>query len=266
MQNENKIIRGLWIGKELSPIEILCIKSYLQNGHEFELYIYDHIKSIPDGTIIKDANRFFPRTEMLTITSTFGSRYALFSDLFRYKLLFEKGGWWSDLDAICIKPFDMDQEYIFMQHKYKGNEDKVCSGVIKCPVNAPIMDSCFNSAKSMIESNHNLQYEVIGPAFLAKMVKEFGLEEHAWPPVYFSPIAWYEIKKFLKPYVLDPSTYSIHLYNEVWTRYNVSKYGIYSKNSIIGMLMQKHAVPNNYPGLIKEALNGRTKKWPQSRA
>ena len=39
MREENLTIKGLWIGKELSPNEILCINSYLHHGHVFELFV-----------------------------------------------------------------------------------------------------------------------------------------------------------------------------------------------------------------------------------
>ena len=53
----NKIIQGLWIGPELSVMEQLSIASFLRNGHEYHLYVYDELKHVPSGTILKDANQ-----------------------------------------------------------------------------------------------------------------------------------------------------------------------------------------------------------------
>ena len=44
------IIQSLWIGKELSVLEQLCICSFLKNGHNFHLYTYEKINNVPDGT------------------------------------------------------------------------------------------------------------------------------------------------------------------------------------------------------------------------
>ena len=47
--SENKIIRSLWIGDVLPDTAILSINSFLKNGHEFHLYVYDDVKNVPDG-------------------------------------------------------------------------------------------------------------------------------------------------------------------------------------------------------------------------
>ncbi|MCF8323269.1 MAG: hypothetical protein K9I26_09045, partial [Flavobacterium sp.] len=103
------IIQSLWIGDTLSLNEQLCITSFLFHGHEFHLYTYGTIKNVPDDTIIKDANRIIPSDKIFKYRK--GS-YAGFADWFRYKLLFEKGGFWVDTDVICMKPFLFDSNII----------------------------------------------------------------------------------------------------------------------------------------------------------
>jgi len=60
----NKIIQGLWIGPELSVMEQLSVVSFLQNGHEYQLYVYEEPKNIPAGTVIKDANEILPSSSI----------------------------------------------------------------------------------------------------------------------------------------------------------------------------------------------------------
>jgi len=54
---ENKIINGLWVGSHLSPLELLCIKSFLDHGHIFHLWTYQELE-LPnwEGLVQKDAN------------------------------------------------------------------------------------------------------------------------------------------------------------------------------------------------------------------
>src|SRR5690606_39527147 len=40
-EKSNDIINALWIGKHLSLIEILTIRSFLDNGHSFRLFVYE---------------------------------------------------------------------------------------------------------------------------------------------------------------------------------------------------------------------------------
>ena len=40
-KDDGSIIQSLWIGGSLSNLEILSIKSFLQNGHTYHLYTYE---------------------------------------------------------------------------------------------------------------------------------------------------------------------------------------------------------------------------------
>jgi mannosyltransferase OCH1-like enzyme len=111
---KNKVVQGLWIGDELSLLEQLSIKSFLANGHEYHLYVYDDIKNIPEGTIVKEANEIIDSSEIYKNTYfsvAFG--YLGFSDYFRVKLIYDKGGFWADTDIVCLKHFDFEEDYVF---------------------------------------------------------------------------------------------------------------------------------------------------------
>src|SRR5690242_13762176 len=107
----NKIIQGLWIGPELSVMEQLSISSFLLNLHEYHLYAYDEPKNIPAGTIVKDAAEILPASRVFQYKHF--PTYAGFANFYRYKLLFERGGWWADTDTICLKPFDFPEPHVF---------------------------------------------------------------------------------------------------------------------------------------------------------
>ena len=49
----SNIIQSLWIGNNLSDMEQLCIQSFLDNGHEYHLYVYEPIQNIPHGSLLK---------------------------------------------------------------------------------------------------------------------------------------------------------------------------------------------------------------------
>ena len=134
------IIQSLWIGPELTDMEVYSIKSFLKQGFEFHLYTYDKVKRIPKGTKIKDANKIIPAKEIFEIKKTF----LPFSDIWRYKLLYEKGNYWSDLDMICIKPFDFKEPYVFSSERtiqkgaYKMKVKKVANiNLMKGPKGSP---------------------------------------------------------------------------------------------------------------------------------
>lgn len=253
MREDNIVIKGLWIGNELSPNELLSINSYLHNGHIFELYVYDRIKNVPDGVVIKDGNQIVPESEIFSYTGGHHKKsYSMFSDYFRYKLLFDLGGWWSDLDAVCLRPYDFDQEYVFMQERQKRSAGRVCGGVLKTPADAQIMKYCYEITREMRTNIEKHPWAATGPAMLGNAVKEFKLFDYIVPANYFSPISHFEVARLFASTIIGQESYSIHLYNEVWSMYNFSKYGFYPKNCLLEKLKKQYSVRNYYYKLIPE--------------
>ena len=107
----SEIIQGLWVGSTLSTLEQLSIKSYLRNGYTYHLYSYNDVQAVPPGTVMRDGNEVLPASAIFQYRKH--NSYAGFSNYFRYKLLLQNGGWWSDLDMVLLKPFDFFDEYVF---------------------------------------------------------------------------------------------------------------------------------------------------------
>ena len=98
-------IQMFWYGAPLSRLERLSVASFLANGHAVDLYAYDDIGAVPHGARMLDAARILPRDALFRHRRT-GS-VGLFSDWFRYRLLFERGGIWADCDMVCLQPLDV---------------------------------------------------------------------------------------------------------------------------------------------------------------
>ena len=142
--NDNHVIQSLWIGPALSPMERLGINSFLRHGHEFHLYTYTPVGNVPQGVTMRDAREIIP---LSLVDYTKFPRLAIFADLFRYKLLLDKGGWWVDTDTVCMRPFDFPEEYVFSSEVKSANRGvsiigtQVNNGNIKAPAgSAP---ACF---------------------------------------------------------------------------------------------------------------------------
>ena len=90
MQKNNIIIHSLWVGEELSALELLTIHSFLEHGHEFNLWVYDDIKTpLPKGVIIRDGNGILKRQKIFLYqhgeASGFGKGSVVgFSEIFRF--------------------------------------------------------------------------------------------------------------------------------------------------------------------------------------
>ena len=107
-------INTIWIGLELGPIHVECLKSFLKHGHRVVLHVYEEPVDLPFGIELSDANELLPRELIFTNRKT-GS-YAPFSDLLRYELLYKGLGLYVDCDIYCLGPFP-DDPYVFCESK-----------------------------------------------------------------------------------------------------------------------------------------------------
>lgn len=98
------VVSGLWIGGELPPVAELCVRAYLAHGFGFRLHAYEAIGNVPQGCEVLDAREILQ--EDCVFQHATGS-YAPFADWFRFRLLHGKGGIWTDLDMVPLRPFEI---------------------------------------------------------------------------------------------------------------------------------------------------------------
>ena len=211
----NKTIQGLWIGPELSLMEQLSISSFLQNGHDYHLYVYDEVKNIPAGTVIRNANEILPAARIFQYKHR--PSYAGFANHFRYKLLLERGGWWADTDIVCLKAFDFPDEYVFSSEINHRGVEVVASGIIKVPAGSGIMAYAWKVCES--KNPNRLVWGETGPKLMTKAVRKFSLKGYKKSSRVFCPVDYEEWQTVLQPDVglsLDDGTFAIHLWNEMW--------------------------------------------------
>lgn len=228
-----RVVQSLWIGDALSKVEQISINSFLRNGYEFHLYTYSPISNIPQDVVIKDAREILPENEIF-------KPYGTFSDLFRYKLLLDKGGWWVDLDAVCLKPFDFDRFYVFG----KLSHWIICNGVMYVNKKGDrFFYDLFNKTKNILSTKKIVPWATIGPILLTDRIKKHHLNWFVLGPEIFIPIHYSNIENiFCENGNIPKTAYSIHLFNEEITRRKYNKNGPFRTSSIIGQL-ERHYLP-----------------------
>ncbi|MFC1668269.1 glycosyltransferase [Chlamydiota bacterium] len=225
-RKEKTSIYGLWIGKSLSLMEQLSIKSFLAHGHSFHLYVYDNVLDVPKQVIIEDANKIVPKHEIFQYKhGVWKGSYAAFANIFRYKLLFDLGGIWVDLDTVCLKPFDFEAEYIFSTEYFSQKKTiRLNNTIIKVPSRSNVMKACYDAAKE-IDIN-SLDWRENGSDLLEKFVYKFNLDCFRVVPETFCYIHWWEFEKLIEQnanYVIPNNVYTIHLWNELWRQKNKNR-------------------------------------------
>ena len=247
------IVQSLWIGGKLSNMEILSIKSFLDNGNEYHLYIYDKVENIPKGTIVKNGEDIISKDYIFKYSN--GS-YSAFSNLFRFYLLHKKGNFWVDTDIICTHKFDFTNKIcIFNEPDGYYKEKTITSCVIKLPKNSILtytaVELCKEGRKQVISNKVKWG---LGLAILNELVKIFNLKNIIldWRHIMVCGFLDWRIlinskhkchEKIYKNYNnLPQENKCIHLWNEMWRRYNIDKNKKFDSDSLYEYYKKKHKV------------------------
>lgn len=239
----NAIIQSFWHGHRLSAMERLCIESYLQNGHEFHLYTYNRLSNVPEKVILKDANEIIP-AKMLFVDSR--NCIASFSDWFRYKLIYLKGGIWVDLDMVCLKPIDFKEEFCFSS-EHSGEGQVVNIGFFKSPAQADFLQDLLEHIE--LSDFEKVVWGCFGPKLFKSILEQYDSEKFIKPPEVFCPISWNETYKLIsfQDVQFSDKVYCIHMWNEIWRLGFLDKNAEYHPESIYEKLKKKYQVLNRKP-------------------
>lgn len=238
-KHSNRVIQGLWIGSALSAMERLSIASFLANGHEFHLYVYSGVQDVPVGTVIRDGNEIMPSSAIFTYRDD-GS-YAGFANFFRYELLLKCGGWWVDLDTVCLQPFTFEEEYVIgVEPVAKGGEHPT-NAMLKAPPGSDLMMYLTHACRN--KDCEKLTWGETGPRLVAAAVQEFSLQAYLQPHATFCPIGWYDWKRAIDPgesISFGAQTCAIHLWHEMWRRNSEDKNAPFHPDCIYERLKAKY--------------------------
>jgi len=222
------VIQGLWYGSTtLGQMERLSIESFLRHGHDYHLYSYDDITNLPKGAVQKEARDIHPTFEM--IKNRDGKVLgAAFSDLFRYKLLHDKGHFWADLDVVCIRPFDFDDAVVLAAERHRSHVQLkypidaqahigINCNVMKFPERSAEMAYCYEEALHFDRSK--LVFGEIGPELTTRCALKFKLQPFIKQPETFNPVNYFDFRDLVNPRrkpTFSQATYAIHLWSGAW--------------------------------------------------
>lgn len=251
------IVQSLWVGDRLSRMEHYSIKSFLNLGFTFHLYVYEKVKNVPKGAVIKNANDIMKQNEIFSLKSSF----LPFSDIWRYKLLYDKGGYWVDLDMIAIKMFDFKDDFVFSSERtiqkgaYKSKDKYYANiGVLKAPPKSEFYKEAFEKCIAFNKKNKNddkLKYMKM----LRKLIIKHKFNKYVKRPELFCNLNWWHakeafmpVKKFEGKYGVPTQTYNTMMNkgytNHFWRdrstkKYNIDIDGKHNDNCLWEKMLQK---------------------------
>lgn len=259
-------IASLWIGGDLSYLEQLCLKSFLDAGHHVTLYRYDPIGNAPAGVEQADARTILPQRDFLRHGRT-GSP-ALHSDLFRYHMLAKCDRTiWADTDAYCVRRFRSETGHFFAWESEHG----VNGGVLGLPRDSEALARLLDftadeyaippwygaGTRAELEARKaagdpvhagEMPWGVWGPHALTHFLKETGEIRHALPRAALYPFEYKDRRLMLRPgidehaYVTE-ETFSIHFYGRrMRSRLLAVSDGVPRPRSLVGRLLRRHGI------------------------
>lgn len=206
------VVQSLWIGDKIDTHGQLTMKSFMAAGHPFHLYAFKEPANVPEGVKLLPASHIIDEAYVKKFRFV-----AQLADWFRYNMLLAKGGWWVDLDTVCLKPFDFPEPIVLS----RADEPTliVPNSPMKAPAGSDFLKWLIQEAGR--KTWKAMEWSEIGPTLMTKAVKEFkiGLQ----PPIVFNPIPPGReregIMKFIDPkgFPIDPATYAVHLHHSRWT-------------------------------------------------
>lgn len=207
-------ISSIWIGERLSCMERLCIRSYLRFGHPFRLYAYGTPEGVPAGTELVDAGTILPESAIFRSTN---GAVGDFANFFKASVLLRDGGCWTEMDEVCLRPWDGLGSFISSEAGEDGSV-QIDQAAISIEPGHALMAYLVESCERRLKDNAPFEWGTFGVTAFQAAVKAHGLESRVLPPDHFCPLPWWKAEDLMRPGNIPESAYGIQLWNEAWRR------------------------------------------------
>lgn len=281
-------IASMWIGNPMSFVEQIVMKSFIANGHDFILYCLEDVGPVPKGVTVKDARDIYP--PKFEVGENLRHNNAVYTDLFRLFMIRETGAIWADMDAYCVRPFQLDTEFVF---GIEIEPDAIANGILGLPKSSKTLEACIDlisqdapippyfinkrkkRLQTRMENGETFGFEEFswgnsGPRLLSHFLHETGENVHAQPKNVFYPGPRAFRRPLLNPdmpitTLETPETLSVHIYGKTKSFLVEEFDGIPPKGSYLDTLCKRHDVdPMAFPIPISKPVKRNTTIIPSS--
>jgi hypothetical protein len=206
--------QSLWVGGALSPLAWLSLSSFAAKAQSIELYCYEQI-DLPRGVAWMPADDIIRKDQIYQIAGS----YPPFSDIFRWTLLREKGGWWVDTDVFFLGGQFQSSKVMLAQE----SQDHICNAIMRFPKNHACLKYILSEARLYPLAQY--RWADLGPNILTRATALFGLYDQLVAPNLFYPIHPAEVHKFILPEFCDyiskkiDGAHFVHFWNSEFARW-----------------------------------------------
>jgi hypothetical protein len=246
--NSLPLVQMLWVEGPLSVLERLSIASFLANDHAVHLFTYGDVPNVPDGARVMNANDVLPDGPQRRVLrrGTGAGSWAFFSNLFRYRLLHDRGGLWCDTDIVCLRPltFATERPRFFATERTPQSSQgslpvRVASCAMQAPARDPLLLQCFERATAV--DGDEAAWGSAGPDLMTRLINEKQLAAELLAPDVFCPIDHWDFLALIRgTQLIGTETYAVHFWNEMWRRNFCDKNADYHPLSLFERLKARY--------------------------
>jgi hypothetical protein len=145
-----------------------------------------------------DAAEIIPESELFYFNNPQTSDPDLgpFSDLFRFKLLWMRGGWYFDVDTICLAAVFPSSERAWARECPEYHPRAIGPGQIAFPIGDPVVEILY--LRCLERSRNYTHREALGPNLITEVISELHLPlDIGGSPDTFYPLRWIEMFKLV---------------------------------------------------------------------
>ena len=224
-------VNAFWDGK-LSLLEALCITSFVRHGIRYNLYVYDEPARLPSGVNLKDAAAVLPRDKVFLYSAgefNLGS-IAGFTNLFRYTVIHQLGGWWIDTDVCLLKPIDFSEDEVYFEESSQAEAFYVGTSCFKAPAGSAVMLDCLKRFAD--KDPTRIVHGETGPRLLTDSIVTMGKKECVLPNKEVMPIPWWDWHRLFYDESLSlENCYAVHFWNAMIIAEGVDKNSRFPANA-----------------------------------
>ena len=232
-RHKKQTVQTLWIG-EVNDLARLGFQSWLNQGYNIDVYTdmcNYHEPILQDPRITqKDARDIMDFVNFNDILP--------FSDLWRYNLLYQKGGIWLDADMVLIdqlpnKDIIISSEYTMLSGAYKSKLPFIANiGVLKFHPKESMLKLIIDK----INTRRKDAKFVDNMRVFQQVLKNNVNAKYVVDPSVFCPLSWWDCKesyldhKYKTKYSVNPLTNDIMLQHSIgihlWNNFTYNKWKI----------------------------------------
>ena len=242
-------VNMLWVSGDLSRLARLSLASFLRHGFRVTLWSYEPEAHAMTGAFVRDAAEIVPEG------GGDDASYAYLSSLFRYRVLADLGGVWSDMDVLAMTDLpdiaaaplvasEKRRPFRYIEPTATSESLTQVTNCFMANPNPSVGDLWHRAADAVSALDPDERSWVnVGPHLLSRLMLDdpnHGVQ--ILEPEVVDPVAWWNVPAYFLEERDPPASPFMHMYASIWAKRGVDAEAAFSPNSLAGKLWRSYGL------------------------